>query len=284
MLCGEQKDFFALIKDKPLACNLYVAYCKQKDLPSLKQFYYYLQRASEGANIAVLEAYQSEYWSDRMQGLHIAMELYNRDAKSGPNPNPVPAQITEEQIQLLKLQAQWELESNPKIAAAGSGGSSTTQYVDLSVSDLLAQAIREGSSSRAVLLKKQFQIPDKRFWHVQVRTLAKAKAWEELMKLVGGPLKPGQSSSGKAPPIGYLPFVEACIEQKNYPEAAKYIQRLSDPHEMMEWLCNIGYWKEAAEVAAREKDGDALQLIRQRCREPAVMKFIDGVLATLSAN
>ncbi len=47
-----------------------------------------------------------------------------------------------------------------------------------------------------MLLKKQFNIPDKRFWHVQVRTLAKAKAWEELAKLV--------AAKGKAPPIGYL--------------------------------------------------------------------------------
>src|SRR6185312_8651309 len=32
----KQKDFFALIKDKPLARDLYIAYCKQADLPALK--------------------------------------------------------------------------------------------------------------------------------------------------------------------------------------------------------------------------------------------------------
>jgi len=32
----KQKDFFALIKDKPLARDLFIAYCKQSDLPALK--------------------------------------------------------------------------------------------------------------------------------------------------------------------------------------------------------------------------------------------------------
>lgn len=32
----KQKDFFALIKDKPMARDLYIAYCKQTDLTALK--------------------------------------------------------------------------------------------------------------------------------------------------------------------------------------------------------------------------------------------------------
>ena len=32
----KQKDFFALIREKPLARDLYISYCKQTDLPSLK--------------------------------------------------------------------------------------------------------------------------------------------------------------------------------------------------------------------------------------------------------
>ena len=42
----------------------------------------------------------------------------------------------------------------------------------------------------------------------------------------------------------------------------------------MEWLCNIGYWKEAADIAAAEKDADALQLIRSRCRMPQAISQI----------
>lgn len=37
-------------------------------------------------------------------------------------------------------------------------------------------------------------MPDARFWHIEVRTLAKLGAWEELEKLVKGK---------RAPPIGF---------------------------------------------------------------------------------
>jgi vacuolar protein sorting-associated protein 16 len=253
-------QFVQLIKDKPLACNLYIAYAKQKDLGLLREFNHALQRAGEVANVAVLEAYQSESFKDRMKGLHVALPFYAKEAKV----NPLPHSMTEEQMALLTLEAQWEQQTP------------SASYVDLSVSELLQQAIKEGAIERAMKIKKAFGVPDKRFWHVEVRTLARAKAWEELAKLV--------SAKGKVPPIGYLPFVEACVEMKNYHEAARYIQQLSDPHEAMEWLCNIGYWKEAADIAAREKDVDALQLIRSRCRQDPVIKFIDQVLSKLAAS
>jgi hypothetical protein len=51
------EEFFLLIRDKPLARNLYISYCKQSDLPSLKKFCFLLQKPHEAANIAVLEAY-----------------------------------------------------------------------------------------------------------------------------------------------------------------------------------------------------------------------------------
>lgn len=37
------------------------------------------------------------------------------------------------------------------------------------------------------------------------------------------------------------PFIEACVENKNLSEASKYIVRLADHGEKMEWLCQIGY-------------------------------------------
>jgi hypothetical protein len=47
----------------------------------------------------------------------------------------------------------------------------------------------------------------------------------------------------------------------------------------MEWLCTIGYWKEAADIAAAVKDVDALRTIRQSCRTPQVQQQIDRWLA-----
>ncbi len=53
--------------------------------------------------------------------------------------------MTDEHMQLLKLQAKWESE------APTTGSGSGVNYVDLSVSDMLQQAIKEGAVRTAHL-------------------------------------------------------------------------------------------------------------------------------------
>jgi len=72
-------DFFELIRDKPLARNLYVSYCKQRDLVALKTFYYRMSQPAEAANVAVVEAYTSSDWADRIKNLKIAQSFYERE-------------------------------------------------------------------------------------------------------------------------------------------------------------------------------------------------------------
>lgn len=43
------------------------------------------------------------------------------------------------------------------------------------------------------------------------------------------------------------------------------------------------FFKEAVEIAAAEKDYDALRLIRQRARIPAIQNMVDKILAQASA-
>ncbi len=73
-------EFFGLIRDKPLARNLFVAYCRQNEyLDQLKAYYYYFQMPVEAAELAVLEAYRSERWRDRMSGLDIAKAFFAKE-------------------------------------------------------------------------------------------------------------------------------------------------------------------------------------------------------------
>jgi len=256
------RDFFNLIKDKPLACNLYVQFCKQKDLASLKQFYYHLQRPVEAANVAVMETYSEERWKERMKMLTIGLDFYAKYKQRDPNA-AFACQALEEQIALLQHQAQFETEGT------------LSNIVDTSLSDVLQKCFETGQGKRALALQKQFQVSDKMLWHIEVRTLARCRSWEELYRL---------ALSKKVPPIGFLPFVEACVEQKSSTEAYKYIQKLPEPTQQMEWLCNIGYWKEAAEIAAKEKDADALSVIRSRCKNDSVIRYIDEVLTRASGS
>ena len=54
--------------------------------------------------------------------------------------------------------------------------------------------------------------------------LVGARDWEGLLKF----------ASERRPPVGYRPFVEACAEAGAVEEAAKYVAKISDPHEREE--------------------------------------------------
>jgi len=248
------EDFFNLIRDRPLARNLFISYCRSQDRKSLKKTYLMMQRMGDAGNCAILDAYECEDWKGRMEGLEIALGLFKQDKT-----NEFTPVVTEEQIKLLRYEQQCEVEQPDG------------KFVDCSVSELIELYIKNGRAQQALKVKQQFKVPETRLWHIEVKTLAQCAAWRELEKL---------TLNKKVPPIGFVPFVEACVDQKQLVEAHKYIQRLPDTHEQIEWLANIGYWKEAAEVAAREKDVEALQVIKSRCRgQPQVIAFIDRVLA-----
>ena len=50
-------------------------------------------------------------------------------------------------------------------------------------------------------MRKEFKLSDRKFWWLKVRALAKARNWSELEKF----------SKSKKSPIGYKPFVDACM-------------------------------------------------------------------------
>lgn len=254
-------DFFRIIRDRPLARNLFIAYCKQCDLNALKEFYYAMQQPTEIGHISALQAYRCERFSDRLKQLDVAINFYQKDKA-----NPFNAAVTAEHVRLLTKEK--ELEKGQKSSSAGAG-LARDSYLDKSVSQLIEAFILQGDLHAALKIQDKFKVPEKRFWHIEVSTLAKCRSWQELAK---------RANNKKVPPIGFGPFVEACVEQKAFVEAARYIVRLPEPHQQMEWLCHIGYWKEAVDVAAGEKDEQALQVIRVRCRTPAVIQQIDRLL------
>lgn len=53
-------EFFRIINNKPMACNLFEVYCKQQDLKLLADFYYQDDRCVESANITILESYKQK--------------------------------------------------------------------------------------------------------------------------------------------------------------------------------------------------------------------------------
>lgn len=58
-------EFFRIINNKPLACNLLEVYCKEQDKQMLRDFYYQDDRRSDSATVTILESFEEKVgWTD----------------------------------------------------------------------------------------------------------------------------------------------------------------------------------------------------------------------------
>lgn len=114
--------------------------------------------------------------------------------------------------------------------------------------------ILHGDQVKADRLKKDFTVPDKRFWWIKVKALAAANNFSELERF----------AKSKKSPIGYEPFVEECLIKNNRFEAKKYIERCPE-EARVPYYCQIAAFEEAVELAAKLKSEDMFQAIAQAC-------------------
>lgn len=53
-------EFFRVINNKPMACDLLEVYCKEQDTELLKDFYYQDDRRLDSANFMLLEGFNDK--------------------------------------------------------------------------------------------------------------------------------------------------------------------------------------------------------------------------------
>ncbi|XP_073236796.1 vacuolar protein sorting-associated protein 16 homolog isoform X6 [Porites lutea] len=151
------------------------------------------------------------------------------------------SKATEEQMKLMEYQVKLE-EKYRKT------------FMDLSLSDTIYQCILQGEPKVAEQLKKEFKVPDKRFYWLKVRSLAESHNWLELDKF----------SKARKSLIGYEPFFEACLESNNRIEAEKYVSRVL-PENKVACYVKLGKYEDAAETAFAQKSEDGLDLVLGKC-------------------
>lgn len=238
-------DFFRIIQAKSLARHLFVAYARQNDPEILKKFFISIGQLQSAAEVFLKESWSysrnmgtrsgSALQGPRLKAIDQASELYAQTKE-----HMFEAKAAEEQGKLLKLQQELEISTGQPI------------FVDSSVSDTIRTLITLGNHRAAQRVKVDFKVPDKRYYWLKVFALATAKQWDALEKF----------SKERKPPIGYKPFVEACIEEEENQEALKYIVKLTNPEERAEAYARIGMVKEATEAAAQAKDNELLGRLR----------------------
>jgi hypothetical protein len=88
-----------------------------------------------------------------------------------------------------------------------------------------------GQAKRVAKIKSDFKVPDRRFWWIKVKALAQLSDWPSLEKF----------AKEKKSPIGYAPFVDVCLKANAIREAEKYIPKLQDPSEKVQYYLRIKY-------------------------------------------
>jgi len=125
------------------------------------------------------------------------------------------------------------------------------RFIDTSLSQTLHTCFLYSQGRRAAKLRSEFRVPDKRFWHIKIRALASCRDWEALEEL----------ARERKSPVGYGPFIEACVAAGNLEEGKKYISRLGSAREKATFLVRFGCVDEARELAVLSKDSQLLESI-----------------------
>ena len=150
----------------------------------------------QAGHTLALQAFKETEWKARNRKLEMALKrcvnlfifhlqainnLFQRSYKDGKPINPFPAAMTEEHLKLAKEQASAERARNEALRGvrgkADSAKDSEESFIDKSVSQMLELHILKGDFRAALKLQKNFKVPETRLWHIEVRTLAKCRAW-----------------------------------------------------------------------------------------------------------
>ncbi|XP_078613182.1 vacuolar protein sorting-associated protein 16 homolog isoform X2 [Branchiostoma floridae x Branchiostoma japonicum] len=228
-------DFLMTIRNLPTAQSLYLQYCKEQNREMLQDLYYQEDNFQESANCRVMDSYNETRMDERLRALQQAQESYTKAR------NEFAAKVTEEQVRLLKYQIRLEEELK-------------RPYLDLSLHDTISQLTTEGNHKLAEQLRKEFKVPDKRFWWLKIQALAEGSDWAELDRF----------AKSKKSPIGYEPFIDVCLKHQNRYEANKYVGRIADPAKVKAYI-KIGNLEQAAETAMQQRNEEDLNLVLSKC-------------------
>jgi len=239
-------EFFRIINNKPLACNLLEVYCKQQDVEMLKNFYFQDDRQAAIGGVTLIEAFEESDVNERISKLRVAASKHQEN------------KIVQESVLLLQAQQKLEKDTNEK-------------FVGLTLSQTIFKCTLLGKDSLATKFKTDYKVPDKRFWWIKLQALVEIRDWENLERL----------AKSKKSPIGYEPFVDECVKAAAYREAAKYIIKCDLPARPHLFL-KINMFKEAGQAAFELKDVHTLRQTRAKSTNHIVNQDLDAMLAQLS--
>ncbi|XP_022100529.1 vacuolar protein sorting-associated protein 16 homolog [Acanthaster planci] len=228
-------DFLMSLRNQPMAQSLFMQFCREQKPSLLSDLYYQNDDFQEMANCQVAESFKMTEFQHKADKLNGAHDNYTKAR------NEFAAKATEEQNRLLGYQRR--LEEQYKVA-----------FIGKSLHNTMHELVSKNMGKLAEQLRKEFKVPDKRFWWLKIDALANSGDWIELEKF----------AKSKKSPIGYEPFVEVCMNHHNKYEANKYIGRVAAENKVKMYI-KMGSMEEAADLAFQQRSEEDLNQVMRHC-------------------
>ncbi|XP_059053540.1 vacuolar protein sorting-associated protein 16 homolog [Achroia grisella] len=252
----EKHEFELTIRNFPLAHALYIKYCASHNREALRKVYVQEDDFAGQAATHIRDAVEQTNPGSAEASLISARECYKKGK------NDLGASICEDARKLCKQQSSLQETYG-------------TSFVGLSVHDTVKKLLEQGEVKLADKLRSEYKMPDKRYWWLRILTLAELNDWDELERF----------SKSKKSPIGYEPFVDACLKYMKNDEALKYLPKCRDDIKV-KYYVKAEFYEEAAQVAFEQKDRSALIFVQSKCplRESIRHEKISSLLEQLATR
>jgi hypothetical protein len=257
--------------DKELARKLFLSFCKYNEsFKRLEKFHVFMEDDLSSGMVNVKRAY-SAYAEDEadsedkyLHALQRAETFFARDKYETVNKD-----VTITQRSLLTLHKELEQEISEEGVFTGKTLHDT--LYEIMVSSKLTDKQKKKTLKR---VQAQFPVSEKRFWYVKVQALAHLDLWTKLEEFC---FKSGKKTS----PIGYEPFVDACLKKGQEKEAMKYIPHVKTLQVKVDYYISLLKFKEAIESARDAYSVPTLEYIRKKTTNTKTIDTIDKLIAQM---
>ncbi|GBP47948.1 Vacuolar protein sorting-associated protein 16 homolog [Eumeta japonica] len=249
-------EFELTIRGFPLAHALYIKYCASHNREALRKVYVQEDDFAGQAATHIRDAIEMTSPGSAEASLISARECYKKGK------NDLGASICEDARKLCKQQSSLQETYGER-------------FLGLSLHDTVKKLLDQGEVKLADKLRSEYKMPDYRYWWLRILTLAEKGDWADLDKF----------SKSRKSPIGYEPFVDACLKHNKNDEALKYLPKCRDDIKV-KYYVKAKFFEEAALVAFERKDERALYFVRSSCPASDVMKHekITSLLEQMNAK
>ena len=266
---------YELIADKKMARKLFISYCTQLGkYKKLEKFYKYLKNeqneeaaSRENGFTQIRHAYKNydsvdDKAEERFAYYIEKAETYFKERSA----DKLDLEFAVKERELYGLQLKLEDETDEEFVGASL---QDTLYRVMTSEALKA---KKGERKKFVkVLKKNFGVSPKRYYYSKIKALVFLGEWKKLETF----------ATAKKSPIGYIPFVEACLEADRSDEALKYIPLIESLETKVEYWINLLKFKEAVEAAFEARDVELLEYIQRKTKNSKTKDTIEQCLKQL---